>query len=271
MIDSVPLELAVRAARAELSNAQAQFATASATEDRKRKLIVTDATSRQTLDDAEQARAGVEASVAHAQAKLAKALEQLGYAQVKTDFAGVVTAVSADVGQVVAPGHTVVTVARPDVREALVDIRADFPVPLRVGLPFSISLELLPTVQVEGRIREIAPQADPVTRTYRVRIALRDPPPSFRLGSTVTVKIRTDQSSTLRLPASSILAKDGETFVWVVELPASTVSLHKVDVVMDAAGALVNGGLAAGTRVVTAGIHSLTPGQQVRIQQEDAP
>jgi membrane fusion protein, multidrug efflux system len=271
VIDSVPLELAVRAARAELSNAQAQFATASATEDRKRKLIVTDATSRQTLDDAEQARAGVEASVAHAQAKLAKALEQLGYSQVKTDFAGVITAVSADVGQVVAPGHTVVTVARPDVREALVDISADFPVPLRVGLPFTISLELFPTVQVEGRIREIAPQADPVTRTYRVRIALRDPPPSFRLGSTVTVKIRTDQSSTLRLSPSSILAKDGETFVWVVELPASTVSLHKVDVVMDAAGALVNGGLAAGTRVVTAGIHSLTPGQQVRIQQEDAP
>jgi multidrug efflux pump subunit AcrA (membrane-fusion protein) len=69
VIDSVPLELAVLAARAELSNAQAQLATASATEDRKRKLIVTDATSRQTLDDAEQARAGLEASVAHARAK----------------------------------------------------------------------------------------------------------------------------------------------------------------------------------------------------------
>ena len=270
-IDSVPLELAVRAARAELSKTEAQLARASATEQRKRMLIATDATTRQTLDDAEQVRTGAEASVAHAQANLTKALEQLGYAELKADFAGVVTAVSADVGQVMAPGQTVVTIARPDVREAVVDIGPDFPVPLRIGLSFSVSLQLLPTVQVEGRIREIAPQADPLTRTYRVRIALRDPPPSFRLGSTVTVMLRNDQSSTLRLPVSAILSKDGETFVWVVDLPASTVSLHKVDVVMDAAGALVSGGLADGTRVVTAGIHSLKPGQKVRIEQDGAP
>ena len=242
-IDPLPLELAVRSARAELANAQARLETASAAEQRKRMLILTGATSRQTLDDAEQVRAGAEASVAHAQANLTKAIEQLGYAQVKTDFGGVVTAVSAEVGQVVTPGQTVVTVARPDVREAVVDIGSDFPVPLRIGLPFSVSLQLLPTVQVEGRIREIAPQADPVTRTYRVRIALRDPPPSFRLGSTVTVKLSGDQSSTLRLPTSAILSKDGETFVWVVDPAANTVSLHKVDAAIDGAGARVSGGL----------------------------
>jgi membrane fusion protein, multidrug efflux system len=270
-IDPLPLELAVRSARAELAKTQAQLETASAAEQRKRMLILTNATSRQSLDDAEHVRAGAEASVAHAQANLTKAIEQLGYAQVKADFAGVVTAVSAEEGQVVSPGQTVVTVARPDVREAVVDIGTDFPVPLRIGLPFSVSLQLLPTVQVEGRIREIAPQADPVTRTYRVRIALRDPPPSFRLGSTVTVKLGGDQSSTLRLPTSAILSKDGETFVWVVDLPASTVSLHKVDLVMDGAGARVSGGLAAGARIVTAGIHSLKSGQKVRIEQDATP
>ena len=103
-IDSVPLELAVRAARAELSKTEAQLARASATEQRKRILIATDATTRQTLDDAEQVRTGAEASVAYAQANLTKALEQLGYAELKADFDGVVTAVSADVGQVVTPG-----------------------------------------------------------------------------------------------------------------------------------------------------------------------
>ena len=113
-IDPLPLELAVRSARAELANAQARFETASAAEQRKRMLIRTDATSRQTLDDAEQVRAGAEASVANAQANLTKAIEQLSYAQVKTDFGGVVTAVSADVGQIITPGKTVVTVARPD-------------------------------------------------------------------------------------------------------------------------------------------------------------
>ena len=101
-------------------------------------------------------------------ANLTKALEQLGYAELKADFDGVVTAVSADVGQVVTPAQTVVTIARPDLREAVVDIGPDFPVPLRIGLSFRVSLQLLPTVQVEGRIREIAPQADPLTRSYRV-------------------------------------------------------------------------------------------------------
>lgn len=269
-IDPLPLELAVRSARAELANAQARLETASAAEQRKRMLILTGATSRQTLDDAEQVRAGAEASVAHAQANLTKAIEQLRYAQVKTDFGGVVTAVSAEVGQVVAPGQTVITVARPDVREAVVDIGSDFPVRLQIGLPFSVSLQLLPTVQVEGRIREIAPQADPVTRMYRVRIALRDPPPSFRLGSTVTVKLSGDQSSTLRLPTSAILFKDGESFVWVVDPPANTVSLHKVDVVIDGTDARVSG-LAVGTRIVSAGIHSLKPGQKVRIDQDVTP
>jgi membrane fusion protein, multidrug efflux system len=270
-IDPLPLDLAVRAAKAGLAKAQAQLETASAAEQRKRTLILTDATSKQTLDDAEQLRAGAEASVANAQANLTKALEQRKYAQLKADFAGVVTAVSADVGQVVSPGQTVLTLARPDLREAVVDIATDFPVPLRIGLSFSVSLELLPNLQVEGRIREIAPQADPVTRTYRVRIALRDPPPSFRLGSTVTVKLSNDQGSSLRLPASALLSKNGETLVWVVDLPGSTVSLHKVDVVMDGADARVSGGLAAGARIVTAGIHSLRPGQKVRIEQDAVP
>jgi RND family efflux transporter MFP subunit len=123
---------------------------------------------------------------------------------------------------------------------------------------------------VEGRIREIAPQADPVTRTYRVRITLSDPPPSFRLGSNVTVTLSNEQSSTLRVPASAVLSKDGETFVWLVDPAASTVSLHKVDLVMDGVGARVSG-LSAGVRIVTAGIHSLKPGQKVRIQEEAIP
>ena len=218
-INSTALELAVRSAKADLSRSQAQLANASATEQRQRTLIATDTTSKETLDNAVQLRAGAEASVARAQANLTKAIEQLGYAQVKADFAGVVTAVGADVGQVVSPGQTVVTIARPDVREAVVDIGPDFPVPLRVGLPFTVSLQLLPTMQVEGQIREIAPQADPVTRTRRVRIALNDPPATFRLGATVTARLASDQRSILRVPETAVLTKDGEDFVWVVDHP----------------------------------------------------
>jgi membrane fusion protein, multidrug efflux system len=261
----------VRSARAELAKAEAQLATARATEDRQRILITSDATTKQTLDNAEQARAGAEALVAHAQANLTKAIEQRGYAQIKADFAGVVTAIGADVGQVVSPGQSVVTVARPDVREAVLDIGEDFPVPLESGLSFTVSLQLAPAVQVEGKAREIAPQADPVTRLRRVRIALTDPPESFRLGATVTAKLDNGQARTLRLPASALLVQDGANLVWIVDPAAGTVSLQKIDVVADQAGARVIGGLAPGARVVTAGIHSLKQGQQVRTEQDDKP
>jgi RND family efflux transporter MFP subunit len=86
-IDPTALELAVRAARADLSKAQALLENAIGTEERKRILIKTDATTKQTLDDAEQVRAGAQASTARARAHLTKAIEQLGYAQVKADFA----------------------------------------------------------------------------------------------------------------------------------------------------------------------------------------
>jgi membrane fusion protein, multidrug efflux system len=208
-IDSTALGLALRSAKADLSRSQSQLANASATEQRQRTLITTDTTSKETLDNAVQVQAGAQASVARAQANLTKAIEQLSYAQVKADFAGVVTAVSADVGQVVSPGQTVITVARPDIREAVVDIGPDFPVPLRVGLPFTVSLQILPTVHVDGQIREIAPQADPVTRTRRVRIALNDPPPTFRLGATVTAKLATHQRPILRVPESAVLHERG--------------------------------------------------------------
>lgn len=270
-IESTALELAVRAVRAELSNSQAQLANASATEARQRTLITTDTIAKQTLDNAVQARAGAEASVARAQANLTKVLEQLGYAQLKSDFAGVVTAVGAEVGQVVSPGQSVVTVARPDIREAVIDIGPDFPVSLEIGLPFTVSLQLLPTVRVEGQIREIAPQADPVTRTHRVRIALNDPPPSFRLGATVTARLSNDQSSILRVPESAVLTKEDQNFVWVVDPTAHTVSLQKIDLSRDEGGIRVTGGLEPGTRIVIAGVHSLKQGQQVRIDQEAAP
>jgi RND family efflux transporter MFP subunit len=270
-IDSTALELAVRAAKANLAQAEAQLVTTRATEERQRKLITTDATTKQTVDNAEQARAGAEASVASAQANLVKAEEQLSYAQLKADFAGVVTAVSADVGQVVSPGQSVLTVARPDTREAVVDIGEDFPVPLAIGLPFTVALELLPSVEVEGKIREIAPQADSVTRLRRVRIALTNPPESFRLGSTVTVMPGKGQTPILRLPASAVFAQDGANFVWVVDQPANTVSLHKVEIAAGSAGDRITSGLAPGERIVTAGVHSLKQGQKVRIEQDDKP
>lgn len=270
-VDATALALAVHSAEADLSKAEALLENAIGTETRKRILIRSDATTRQTLDDAEQLRAGAQASTARARANLTKATEQLGYTEVKADFAGVITAVSAEVGQVVTPGQSVATVARLDAREAVVDIGADFPAPLTVGLPFAVGLQLLPAIQVQGEIREIAPQADQLTRMRRVRIALNDPPESFRLGSTITARLINSPDPVLRVPASAVLKQDTGTFVWVVDAAASTVSLHKVNLAEDERGVRLVAGLAAGTRIATAGIHSLHEGQLVRIEQDITP
>jgi RND family efflux transporter MFP subunit len=270
-IDPATLELDLHSAIADVSKNQAQLTNASAAEQRQRTLITTDDTTKAALEKVEQQRAAAQAVVVRAQADLTKAQDQLGFAQLKSEFAGVVTAVSAEVGVVVSAGQSVVTVARPDIREAVVDVGADFPVPLRTGLPFRVSLQLDPSIHVEGQIREIGPQADSVTRTRRVRISLNNPPETFRLGTTVTAMVSGEQNSILRVPASAILTKDGKTFVWVVDPSASTVSLHKIEIAPEEEGVRVTGGLSAGARVVTAGIHSLKEGQQVRIQQGATP
>jgi RND family efflux transporter MFP subunit len=270
-IDPTALGLAVQSAAADLAKNDAHLTMASAMEERERALLATGTTPKQILETAEYVRASAQAKVISAQAKLAKAREELGYAQVKSDFAGVVTAVGAEVGQVVSVGQSVVTVARPDIREAVVDVGADFPVPLRTGLAFTVRLQLDPTIHVEGQVREIAPQADAVTRTRRVRITLNNPPEAFRLGATVTATVGGSQNAILRVPATAILAQDGGTFVWIVDPAASTVSLHKIEIAASERDIRVTGGLSAGARVVTAGIHSLKQGQQVRLSQDATP
>jgi RND family efflux transporter MFP subunit len=271
VIDSTALELAVRSAKADVSRTEALLENATGTEERKRILVRTDATPKQTLDDAEQVRAGAQASAARASANLAKAIEQLGYARIKADFDGVVTAVGAEVGQVVSPGQSVATIARLDVREAVVDVGPDFPASLVVGLPFTVSLQLLPDANVRGRIREIAPQADQVTRMRRIRIALDEPPESFRFGSTVTARLGSGSDPVLRVPASAVFKQENSTFVWVVDPSSSTVSQREVGLAEDAGAFRVTDGLAEGARIITAGIHSLKQGQQVRIDQDDRP
>ena len=270
-IDPASLQLDVDSAIADVAKSKAHLTNAIAKEERQRKLITGYTTTKATLENVEQARANAQALLVRAQANLTKAHEELGYAQLKSEFAGVVTAVGGQVGQVVSHGQTVVRIARPDIREAVVDIGADFPVPLRTGLPFTVSLQLNPATHVEGQVREIGPQADSATRTRRVRITLNNPPDTFRLGTTVTATVSDGQNSILRVPASAILAKDGETFVWIVDPSASTVSLHKIAIAPDEEGICVTAGLSAGARVVTAGIHSLIEGQQVRIEQGGTP
>ncbi|MER9200437.1 efflux RND transporter periplasmic adaptor subunit [Mesorhizobium sp. M0933] len=267
-LDPTALELAVQAAKAELSNAQAQFANAAASEERQRQLLVAANTSQAVFDAARQARQAAAAGVERANAALAKSQEQLGYTRLFSDFDGVVTAVGAEVGQTVSPGQTVVTVARSDPREAVVDIPDQLTGDLAFGTPFQIILQSRPTIRSGAKLREIAPQAEGSTRTRRVRLTLIDPPPAFRLGSTVTATRIAKITPTIELPLSALLEKNGREKVWIVDQQTSSVSARDIKIAAKGAATFtVAEGLNAGMRVVTAGVHSLTEGQKVKISE----
>ncbi|AZO05257.1 MULTISPECIES: efflux RND transporter periplasmic adaptor subunit [unclassified Mesorhizobium] len=267
-LDPTALELAVQASKADLSNAQAQFINAAASEDRQRQLLASANTSQATFDAAKQARQAAEAGVERANAALAKSQEQLGYARLFSDFDGVVTATGAEVGQTVSAGQTVVTVARTDPREAVVDIPDQLTGDLTVGMPFEVVLQSLPTIKTQARLREIAPQSEGATRTRRVKLTLVDPPTAFRLGSTITATRMTKVDPTIELPISALLEKDGSEKVWIVDPQSSSVSAREIKVASKSGGSFtVAGGLEAGMRVVTAGVHSLAEGQKVKVPE----
>jgi RND family efflux transporter MFP subunit len=271
-VDPLAAELAVRSSFAELSTAQGRLANASGTADRQRTLIATGATNNATLESAEQSNAAAEAAVIRAQANLTKAREQLGYTKISADYAGVVTATGAEVGQIVAPGQTVVTVARPDIREAVIDVADQLAGALRVGMQLGVTLQLDPRIRAEGKVREIAPQSDAVTRSRRVRITLETPPEAFRLGTTITTAIPGGAVHGFRLPATAILTKDGTSSVWLLDPATGSVTRREVQLVSNPDGSVdVTGGIEAGTRVATAGVHHLKEGQKVRVEPEAMP
>lgn len=268
--DAVAAELAVRSALAELSSAQGQFTNASGTTDRQRTLIETGATTKANLDNAEQGSAAAKAAVARAESNLIKAREQLGYTRLSADYAGVVTAVGAETGQVVSPGQAVITVARPDVREAVIDVSDELANTLRIGMRSTVSLQIDPQTQAQGTIREISPQADASTRTRRVRITLEAPPEMFRLGTTVTASLPSSPVQGVRLPTAAILESDGKAGVWIVDPPTSTVTLRQIQIKSARDAAAVVGGVGAGERIVIAGVHQLKEGQKVRLEPDSS-
>lgn len=271
-IDPLSLELAVRSSRADLSNSQAQLTNAAASEERQRALAESRSGSEAALESAEQAQKSAVASVAKSQANLAKAEEQLGYAQLKAEFDGVVTATSAEVGQVVSAGQTVLTVARPDVREAVIDIPEASLDGLKPGSPFEITLQLDPTIRVTGIVREIAPESEATTRTRRTRITLSNPPDAFRLGSIITASAVVNAAPTMSLPSTAILLQDGKPNVWLIDPEQATVSRKPVTLdgsFTDPDHVRVLGGLKIGDRVAIAGVHHLTDGQKVKLTQEN--
>ncbi|MBX4993705.1 RND family efflux transporter MFP subunit [Rhizobium binae] len=274
-IDPLSLQLAVDGAEADLRNAQALLENAETTEIRKRKLVQSSAASMADHDLAVQQLKSAVANVAKATASLAKAREQLGYAELRAEFDGVVTATSAEIGQTVSAGQPVLKLARLEQRDVVVDVpEAQFS-RVRLNDRFNVALQLDSTIQAVGVVREIAPQADPNTRTYRLKIGIDQAPDIFRLGAVVTATpLVGEGKQAITLPLSAIRHEGGTSQVWVVDRATSQVVLRPVELDGPASAprsVLVQAGLQEGEEIVVAGVEELTDGQKVKLGQEPRP
>ena len=268
-LDPTVPRLAVQSAKADLANAQAALVNAEAGNRRQQELIKTDSVSQAQVDSAQAARDTAAARVRQAEASLQKAQEQLGYTVLTCGYDGVVAAWSAEVGQVVTSGQTVVTVARPDARDGVFDVPDDLVERFAPGARFAVALLADPSVTASATAREVSPMSDSATRTRRVRLTLEGTGEAFRLGTIVTTAVAgTPAPSVVTVPETAVLDRDGRSFVWIIG-PEGRLAARPVALGPARDGAVpVLSGLAEGDRVLTAGVHSVTDGQAVTIAND---
>ena len=157
-------------------------------------------------------------------------------------------------------------IARQDGRDAVFDVPAQLVRSAAPDLQSAVNLTDDPSVTAQGRIREVAAQANPVTRTFEVKVGLTDPPAAMQLGATVTGRVQTSAGPMIDIPATALTRMNQQPAVWVLDPSTRTVSIRNVDVLrFDEAQAIISGGLDTGELVVTAGVQALHPGQQVRV------
>jgi RND family efflux transporter MFP subunit len=257
---------ALRSAQASLAAAQAQLTQARNTYERQRRLVERGVSSRAEFDQAQEALQTAQSQVDDAEAQLKIARDRVSYTEIDSEVAGAVTARGAEPGEVVQAGQMIVRVARQDGRDAVFDVPARLLSSAPSDIPVKVSLTDDPSVTATGRVREVAPQADPTTRLFRTKVGLIDPPAAMRLGATVTGSVQLNSAPVIVIPGSALTEFNGKPAVWLVDPSSLTVSLRNIDVLrFDPGTVVVSHGLDTGEIVVTAGVQALHPGQKVRL------
>lgn len=256
---------ALTAAKAALEAARGEVSTARNTYERQERLMAQGFTTRPRYDQARRAQETAQAALENAEAQVELARDRLGFTELRADVAGVVTARQVEPGEVVQPGQVLVQIARDDSRDAVFNVPAALLDPRFADAKIRVSLADAPAVTAYGSVREVAPQADPVTRTFAVRVGLQDPPEAMRLGSTVVGTIEVSTAAIVAIPASALTQQGRSPAVWVVDPAKSTVSLRDIDVLrFDPSKIILSQGLAPGEVIVSAGVQALHPGQRIR-------
>lgn len=253
---------------AQLAAAQAQLTLAENNLNRYRQLYAQAAVSRAQLDQYQSAYDIARAAVRQTAAQYEQGANKLDYTRLYADQPGVIAAVNAETGQVVSAGQSVLTLVRDGQREIEINIPENRLQEFRDVSPCKATFWALPGVSVDGAIREIAPMANAITRTYKVRVTLVNPPPEVKLGMTAAVTITGagQQAAAIAIPRSALYQTGDVPGVWVIK--NDTVTWRPVTVGVGNNDTIpVLTGLQPGETIVTAGVHKLREGQKVRTSE----
>lgn len=264
-LDEVDLKLQAEQAEAELRAATGVQAQAAAAETRAKELRVKGWTTDAQLDQAKAAADEARARLNRAQRSVELTNNSLSYATLLADSRGVVTATLIDAGQVVAAGQTAVRIARFAEKEAVVAIPETLVGRAKEGVA-SVSLWSEPNKKYAAKLREIAPAADPATRTYLAKFSLPGAGDAVSLGMTATLTL-SDPATTrvARLPLSALFNEGGAPSLYVVD-DNGDVALKPVAVKSyDSNDVVISGGVDEGAKVVVLGVQKLDPAQKVRV------
>lgn len=271
-LDDTDTSLSTRAAQAELRVAEADLALAQAELDRQRRLFERKFVSGQALDIQEAKFKSAQARVKQAGAEAAVSGNQSRYTQLQADRDGVVTEIRAEPGQVVEAGEVVARIAATDSLEVAISAPESHIGGVAIGAAAEVRLWALPTKTYRGSVREVAPAADSVTRTFQLRVALADADAGVHLGMTAGVRFDATADQAWLLPSTAVTQHDGRTVVWVVEPATGAVAPRPVQTgPFREDGTIVNQGLQGGELVVAVGAQTLVPGQIVQPVSRERP
>lgn len=263
-LDPEDARLQLEAARSQVAAAQANLNLAQAERDRYRALLDRQMISSSQYDNAENSYRSAAARLKQARAEFDVAENHATYSVLRAPRDGVIARRSVEVGQVVAAGQTVFTLAADGEREVLFSLPEKSLAHLRIGQPVEVELWSRPEQRFAGTLRELSPAADPQSRTFAARVSFDTDQPNIETGQSARVFIRQADQVTLAVPLAAVTAEAGQSFVWVVDpenhlLQRRTVTLgayHQDQ-------ATITDGLRPGDWVVAAGVHMLREGQQV--------
>jgi RND family efflux transporter MFP subunit len=266
-LDPQDYQLAADAARAQVNAARTNRDLAAADFKRFATLKDQNFISGAELERRETTLKAAQAQLDQATAQLSSQGNQARYTSLVADVSGVVTAIEAEPGQVVAAGTPVVRIAQDGPRDVLFSVPEDKVAAIATGSAVSVRAWTENRV-LSGKVREVAASADPVTRTYLVKVAIDDAAPPA-IGATVYVTpqaLSHAGTPVIKLPTTALRQEGQATAVWVLDTASMTLKSQPIQIATaDGNDAVVAGGLAPGMLVVSAGVHVLSAGQKVTI------